>query len=122
MAKVQCPVCKRHFAIDIDISINTRGLTVFRGFIGFLGNLKDANALLGFIRDTFGNRPSIDKHVLINRLVDECGIPPEDACRFIQKLQQEGFVSGHENGNLVLTGSQLTTAVQDQNSITVDET
>ena len=106
MANIQCPMCKKHFAIDIDISIKTRGLTVFRGFIGFLGNLKDANALLGFIRETFGNRPSLNKHVLINRLVEECGIPPEDACRFIQKLQQEGFVSGPENGDLILKDAQ----------------
>ena len=46
MTTIQCPVCKNDFEIELDISIKTKGLTVFRGKMGFLGKLEDVNALL----------------------------------------------------------------------------
>ena len=100
MAVVQCPVCKKQLEIDIDISMKTKGLAVFRGRVVFLGNLNDIGSLLDFIRDTFRDRRRLRKQVLIDRLVGVCGIPHSDACHFVEHLQREGFM--HEPAQEVL--------------------
>ena len=92
MTTLQCPVCKNEFEIELDISIKTKGLTVFRGRMGFLGKLADVDALLDFIRGSFKESPRLRKAVLIDRLVEVCGIPHSDACHFVEKLKQEGFM------------------------------
>ena len=92
MVVVQCPVCRKQLEIDIDISMKTKGLVVFRGRVVFLGNLGDVESLLGFIRDTFRDQPRLRKEVLIDRLVGVCGIPYSDACHFVEQLQREGFM------------------------------
>lgn len=92
MTTIQCPMCKNEFEIELDISVKTKGLVVFRGRMDFLGNLQDVNSLLDFIRDTFRESPRIKKQALIKRLVDTCGIPAGDASHFIEKLQLEGYM------------------------------
>ena len=104
MTKIQCPVCKNQFTIELDISVRTKGLTVFRGRLDFLGNLEDVYALMDFVREAFKNKPKLHKQVLIDKLVDECGIPHSDACHFVEKLQQEGFIYEPENEELVFIG------------------
>ncbi len=108
MAVVQCPVCKKQLEIDIDISMKTKGLVVFRGRVVFLGNLDDIRSLLDFVRDTFRERPRLRKRVLIDRLVQVCGIPYSDACHFIRQLQHEGFMYESEKDELVFVGKSLT--------------
>ena len=92
MTTIQCPMCKNEFEIELDISVKTKGLTVFRGRMGFLGKLEDVNALMEFIRESFKGRSRLKKEVLINKLSDECGIPHSDAHHFIDKLREEGFM------------------------------
>ncbi len=104
MTCIQCPVCKNQFAIELDISVKTRGLTVFRGRMDFLGNLEDVNALLDFVRSAFLSSPLLHKQTLIDKLVQKCGIPRRDAHHFVEKLQQEGFIYEQENDELVLIG------------------
>lgn len=104
MTVVQCPVCKKQLEIDIDISMKTKGLVVFRGRVVFLGKLDDINSLLDFVRHTFRDRPRLRKQVLIDRLVEECGIPHSDACHFIHHLQQEGFMHEPAEQELAFIG------------------
>ncbi len=104
MTCIQCPVCKNQFAVELDISVKTRGLTVFRGRMDFLGNLEDVNALLDFVRSAFMSSPRLQKQTLIDKLVQKCGIPRSDAHHFVEKLQQEGFIYEQENDELVLIG------------------
>lgn len=104
MTSIQCPVCKNQFAIELDISVKTRGLTVFRGRLDFLGNLGDVNALLDFIRLAFQSTPRLQKQALVDKLVKSCGIPRSDAHHFVEKLQQEGFIYEQRNDELVLIG------------------
>ncbi len=98
MTAIQCPMCKNEFEIELDISVKTKGLTVFRGRMDFLGKLQDVNALLQFIKETFKDSPRLKKQVLINRLVEVCGIPQGDACHFVEKLQEEGYMYEPEIG------------------------
>ena len=104
MTKIQCPVCKNQFTIELDISVRTKGLTVFRGRLDFLGNLEDVYALMDFIRKAFKDKSRMHKQALIAKLVDECGIPHSDASHFVEKLQQEGFIYEPENEELVFIG------------------
>jgi len=92
MVSIQCPICKGHIGLDLDISMKARGLIVFRGRIVFLGNLKDVGSLLAFIRESFRHCLRIPRHVLIEKLVRVCGIPYSDACHFVEQFQQEGFL------------------------------
>ena len=92
MPKIQCPACKQEFEIEMDIAIRTNISIVFRGRIAFLGRLKDINQLLDFIRSTFKERKRVNKETLVKKLREECGIPHDDACHFIERLKQEGFV------------------------------
>lgn len=100
MLDIQCPICKSEYEIELNISIKTKGMTVFRGSMAFLGNLADVNALLDFIRETFKESPTLRKEVLINRLVEACDIPHRDACHFVEKLQEEGFMYEPKLGEL----------------------
>ena len=104
MTNIQCPVCKNEFEIELDISVKTKGLTVFRGRMGFLGKLEDVNALMNFIKEAFGGKKKLKKKVLINKLVDTCGIPDSDAHHFVEHLQQEGFMYEPGNEELVFIG------------------
>ena len=104
MTSVQCPICKNQFGIQLDISVRTRGLIVFRGKLGFLGNLESINSLRHFIRKTFIRSKRLSKQSLIDRLEKECGIPHSDACHFVQTLQQEGFMDKASKGELGFVG------------------
>ncbi len=53
MVAIQCPVCKGAFEIEMDISIRTKGMTVFRGQMGFVGKLADVKAVMDFVQQTF---------------------------------------------------------------------
>ncbi len=97
-------MCKNEFEIELDISVKTKGLTVFRGRMDFLGNLTDVNALLDFIRDSFHDKKQLHKQVLINRLMENCGIPHSDACHFVEKLLLEGFMYEPRPDELVFIG------------------
>jgi hypothetical protein len=97
-------MCKNEFEIELDISVKTKGLTVFRGRMDFLGNLQDVNALLDFIRDSFRDKQQLHKKVLINRLTETCGIPHSDACHFVEKLLLEGFMYEPKPEELVFIG------------------
>ena len=92
MTTIQCPMCKNEFEIELDISVKTKGLTVFRGRMGFLGKLEDVHALMEYIRHAFKGRKKLHRKVLIGKLVCECGIPENDAHHFVDKLQEEGFM------------------------------
>ena len=85
-------MCKNEFEIELDISVKTKGLTVFRGRMGFLGKLEDVNALMEFIKEAFQGKKRLQKKVLIDRLISECNIPRRDACHFVEKLREEGFI------------------------------
>ena len=85
-------MCKNEFEIELDISIKTKGLTVFRGRMGFLGSLEDVNALMQFIKEEFKGKERLRREVLVNKLVSECGIPEGDADHFVEKLREEGFI------------------------------
>ncbi len=91
-------MCKNDFEIELDISVKTKGLVVFRGRMDFLGKLQDINALLDFIKDRFRDSPRLKKQFLINQLVCMCGIPKGDACHFVEKLQEEGYMYEPETG------------------------
>lgn len=104
MTKILCPVCKNEFEIELDISVRTKGLTVFRGKMAFLGRLTDVNQLMDFIRETFEYSPRIKKQILIDKLEQVCGIPHSDACHFIEKLRDEGFMYEPRNDELAFIG------------------
>ena len=104
MTTIQCPICKRQFKIHLDISLRTRGLTVFRGRVSFLGNLEKVSSLLDFIREILRDMPRLQKRVLVDKLVQVCGVPHSDACHFVEKLQQEGFIHQPDNEELMFVG------------------
>jgi len=85
-------MCKNEFEIELDISVKTKGLTVFRGRMGFLGRLEDVNSLMEFIKEAFKGSSRLSKKVLIDKLTEECGIPHSDAHHFVDKLREEGFM------------------------------
>lgn len=95
--------------MELEINVHAKGLTVFRGRVGFLGRLEDMHALLDCIRETFQtdasrNPGKLEKKVLIDKLTQVHGIPHSDACHFIDTLQQEGFIYAHGDGELRLRG------------------
>lgn len=104
MTTIQCPLCKNEFEIELDISIKTKGLIVFRGRMGFLGNLQDVNALLDYIREAFKDKQKLEKQILVDMLANDCGIPHNDACHFIEKLLLEGFMYERRPEELVFIG------------------
>jgi DNA replicative helicase MCM subunit Mcm2 (Cdc46/Mcm family) len=100
MPRIQCPACKQEFEIVMDVAIRTNKSIVFRGKIAFLGKLKDISQLLDFIQSTFKEQKRISKQALIKKLTDECDIPHNDACHFIDKLKKEGFMYEPANEEL----------------------
>ena len=89
---IQCPACKEEFEIELDIAVKTKGSTVFRGKMVFLGNTENIYQLLDFVRDNFKGKAKIKRNELIKKLVEECGVPHGDACHFIEKLKEEGLM------------------------------
>ena len=84
--------------------LTTTGLRVFRGKMSYLGKLKEVEVLPDFLEEIFKLNKRLPKEILIDRLEKECGIPPSDACHFIEKLQQEGLMSESSNGEVALVG------------------
>jgi len=102
MPNIQCPACKQEFEIEMKIAIRTKKSIVFRGRIACLGNFKDINQLLDFIRSTFREQKRVSKDVLVRKLTEECRIPHDDACHFIERLKQEGFMYEQNDEGLSL--------------------
>jgi hypothetical protein len=93
MMETQCPRCKGEFRTDMDISVRTHGLIVFRGRMICLGRLEDSNALLDFVSNALNQKPTLHKKELICCLVKECGIPEHDATHIVGQLLKEGMLS-----------------------------
>ena len=104
MTSIQCPMCKNEFEIELDISVKTKGLTVFRGKMAFLGTLGDVNDLLGYVQRLFSDRKRLSRCVLIHHLVRDCSIPAEDAHHLVRQLHREGFMYEPSPGNLSFVG------------------
>ena len=96
MTAIQCPLCKKEYNVDLNISVKTHSLAIFCGRMTCLGNLEDASALLDFLKGTLHQTPKIHKNELINRLVKDCRIPKHDATHLVEQLLQNGTL--HEDG------------------------
>lgn len=101
--ETQCQRCKGEFRTDIDISVRTHRLIVFRGRMVCLGRLEDANALLDFVRNALNQKPKLKKKELISHLVRECRIPKHDVIHIVEQLLKEGVLS-EDDEYLTLTG------------------
>jgi hypothetical protein len=100
MTAIQCPLCKKEFNVDLDISFKTHGLAIFCGRMTCLGNLEDASALLDFLKGTLHQTPKIHKKELISRLVRDCRIPKQDATHLAEQLLRDGTL--YESGQCML--------------------
>jgi len=104
MSTIQCPVCKNEFDIDLDISITTKGFTVFRGRMAFLGKLRSVDQLFEYIKAIFRSKKRVETEELVQALVADCNIPTLDARYFVDKLKEEGFVYEPRRDLLELVG------------------
>jgi hypothetical protein len=101
MPKTQCPICKEEFRLEIDMSIKTHGLAVFRGRLICLGKLKDVNELLDYICMVFNDTSRLHKSTLVRSLIQDCGIPELDVYHIVGKLLKEGMIC-EDNEHLIL--------------------
>ena len=92
MIEIQCPMYKGKFRTDIDISVRTHRLIVFRGRMVCLGRLRDTNSLLDFVSNALNQKPTLHKKELSSHLVKECGILEHDATHIVEQLLEEGRI------------------------------